>query len=230
MAGRQQLDGEFLIDGVLNVPDGLTSLAASCKSVLYLCPDCDGDTGASEGGFAAIAAAFPPGCAVHVILKPSDACFQADSYPSTITVLDAVKTFAALERALDALPRPTAITCKSNRRAGMVWAAYTGVKEGKTADQVRELAAAKGLTYTGAAGFAAWSDCVVTALRRPTAPLLFRQMYEAESSTYTYLLADATTKVRRITSMSSCVKFVSSICPSPVGGHPHRPRAGDGRT
>jgi len=34
-----------------------------------------------------------------------------------------------MEVALDKLPRPTVIVCKSNRRAGAVLAAYKGVKE-----------------------------------------------------------------------------------------------------
>ena len=196
-AARQWLNDEFGIDGALGA-DGVASLAAEYKGVLYLCPDCDGDTGVADGGnFAALAAAFPAGCAVHVVVSPSDPCFQADTYrePSSLAMLEAVKKFAAIERALDALPRPTAIMCKSNRRAGMVWAAYTGVKGGKTAAEVRDVATAKSLPYLGTPGFAAWVDAVVTALRRPPAPLLFRQMFEAESSTYTYLLADAATKV-----------------------------------
>ena len=34
--------------------------------------------------------------------------------------------FELLKQALDVLPRPTLIMCKSNRRAGLVWATYTG--------------------------------------------------------------------------------------------------------
>ena len=56
------------------------------------------------------------------------------------------------------------------------------------------MATEKGLSYVGSAGFVAWSSAVVTQLRKPMVPLLFRQMYEAESSTYTYLLADEQTK------------------------------------
>ena len=42
------------------------------------------------------------------------------------TSYTAMTKFDALKSALDVLPRPTLIMCKSNRRAGMVWATYTG--------------------------------------------------------------------------------------------------------
>ena len=69
-----------------------------------------------------------------------------------------------------------------------------GVKQGKSAEEVLAMATEKGFSYVGSAGYVAWSSAVVTQLRKPTIPLLFRQMYEAESSTYTYLLADEQTK------------------------------------
>ena len=71
---------------------------------------------------------------------------------------------------------------------------FAGVKQGKTAEEVLAMATEKGLTYVGSAGYVAWSSAVVTQLRKAKIPLLFRQMFEAESFTYTYLLADEETK------------------------------------
>jgi len=52
------------------------------------------------------------------------------------------------------------------------------------------------LKYLGSAGLVAWVNTVIDQLHVhvPRNPLLFRQLFEKESSTYTYLLADTVTK------------------------------------
>ena len=50
-----------------------------------------------------------------------------------------------------------------------------------------------GLKFLASEGLTAWVGTVVEALHGKN-PLLFRQLFEKESSTYTYLLADAVTK------------------------------------
>ena len=183
------LDENFAIDGS---PESLDGLASKYKSVLYLCPDCDGDS--AGGGFSAVTSAWSPTTAKHVSIVASDPCFQANCAETGLGLHGVIAKYSEVERTLDSLPRPTLIMCKSNRRAGMVWAAYTGVKSGMSADDVMALAAAKGLTFTGSAGFVAWCTAVVTTLHKKSKPIVFRQMSEAESNTYTYLLADPDTK------------------------------------
>jgi glyoxylase-like metal-dependent hydrolase (beta-lactamase superfamily II) len=54
-------------------------------------------------------------------------------------------------------------------------------------------ATARGFKFLSNEGFAAWSRVVIETKGKKS-PLLFRQLYEAESSTYTYLLADTDAK------------------------------------
>ena len=52
-----------------------------------------------------------------------------------------------------------------------------------------------GLTYLSKPVLAQWVQRVVSAVTPAApAPLLFRQLFELESSTYTYILADANTR------------------------------------
>ena len=182
------LDENFAIDGS---PESLGDLAAKYKSVLYLCPDCDGDSAA--GGFPAVVSAWSAATAKHVAVVASDPCFQVNCAETGLGLHDVIAKYAEIERALDSLPRPTFIMCKSNRRAGLMWAVYMGVKAGSTVEEVMALAASKNLTFTGSPGFVAWAAAVVSTLRKFN-PILFRQMAEAESNTYTYLLADQDSK------------------------------------
>ena len=50
-----------------------------------------------------------------------------------------------------------------------------------------------GLAYLGNERLAGWVNSVQATVGVGKAPLLFKQLYEAESSTYTYLLADSVT-------------------------------------
>lgn len=68
----------------------------------------------TTNGFPAILEAFPDSSA-HVSMGPG---FQPDS------TISAIQAFAAYESVLDNLPRPVAITCKSNRRASAIFCAY----------------------------------------------------------------------------------------------------------
>ena len=95
--------------------------------------------------------------------------------------------------ALDSLPRPALVMCKSSRRAGAVLSAYRAVRAGQTAATALEQAAEQGLSFTGVAGLADWVSTVVSGASSRS-PLLFRQMFEHESSTYTYILADSVTR------------------------------------
>ena len=188
MSNFIKLDENFAIDGSPETFQGL----AQYKSILYLCPDLQFDS-AVPGGFPAITKALPASVAVHLSVAASDACFQVNCAVTGLGLHGAIAKYAEVERALDALPRPTIILCKSNRRAGLMWATYMGVKSSMSFEEVMEMASTKGLSFTASPGFVAWCAAVVDTVRKPQ-PVLFRQMFEVESSAYTCLLADHTTK------------------------------------
>ena len=123
-----QIDSNVSLHGAVDTAT-LSSFATTFKGTLYLCPDEGGDCGI-EGGFSAISAAFPKDMAQHISINPNEDVFQPDFYQTkaSLAIHAAVSKYAALERSLDVLlaTGPTIITCKSNRRAGLVWATYTG--------------------------------------------------------------------------------------------------------
>jgi glyoxylase-like metal-dependent hydrolase (beta-lactamase superfamily II) len=51
-----------------------------------------------------------------------------------------------------------------------------------------------GLSFVGAPGLVAWLTNVLDSLKKKAEPIIFKQMFESESCTYTYLLADPTSK------------------------------------
>lgn len=54
-----------------------------------------------------------------------------------------------------------------------------------------------GLTYVGSPGLKAWVDnavSIVSGIRNRSQKIIFRQLFESETSTYTYLLADPVSK------------------------------------
>ena len=121
-----QIDSNVTLHGVVDAAS-LSSLTATFKRCLYLCPDEGGDSGI-DGGFAALATAFPT--AEHISINPNEDIFQPDFYQTnaSLAIHAAVTKYASMERSLDSLlpAGPTLIMCKSNRRAGLVWATYTG--------------------------------------------------------------------------------------------------------
>mmetsp|Transcript_11766 Transcript_11766/g.28692 ORF Transcript_11766/g.28692 Transcript_11766/m.28692 type:complete len:385 (+) Transcript_11766:76-1230(+) len=94
--------------------------------------------------------------------------------------------------ALDKMPKPGVVACASGRRARIVVAAWAAARNGGDAD-----AAVSHLEATGdcKADVAHWVRGAVAANTAAlTNPLVFRQLFEKESSTYTYLLGDAVTR------------------------------------
>ena len=134
MSTLLNIDSNVSLHGLVTA-ESLTTLTKTFKNVLYLCPD-DGDDCGIEGGFSAIASAFPKDMALQVSISSNENVFQPEFYQTnfSLAIHAAVTKFAAVERALDALlPNgPTLITCKSNRRAGLMWATYTGKRTNLT--------------------------------------------------------------------------------------------------
>jgi hypothetical protein len=55
----------------------------------------------------------------------------------------------------------------------------------------------KGLTYVGSPGLTAWVNnavAIVSGIRNRSQKIVFRQLFEKETSTYTYVLADPVSK------------------------------------
>eukprot|EP00596_Hydrurales_sp_CCMP1899_P006903 CAMPEP_0119047990 /NCGR_PEP_ID=MMETSP1177-20130426/56300_1 /TAXON_ID=2985 /ORGANISM="Ochromonas sp, Strain CCMP1899" /LENGTH=400 /DNA_ID=CAMNT_0007023293 /DNA_START=62 /DNA_END=1264 /DNA_ORIENTATION=+ len=186
------VETDLAIDGGLSA-EGLNHLSGHYKSVLYICCDdiCNKETPdfGVVGGYSVVAEHFPPPQSIHIPLNPADAAYQ-----SNCETVIAVRQYSQFESALDRLQRPTAIVCKSARRAGAIYAAYKGVKEDKASAEVLAEAENKGLSFVGAPGLVAWLTTVVDNLKKKVEPIIFKQMIESESSTYTYLLADPTSK------------------------------------
>eukprot|EP01032_Pedospumella_encystans_P012691 gene12690-14664_t len=183
----RKIDENYYLDGGIQ-EDQLAALAKDCNSALYLYV---GDSDAEE--------------ARQVLPKyfAASACLQLNSahpvyQPDTASRPDeAIAAFKEFKAALDSLSRPVAIICKTATRASAVYAAYElAVKRNLTKEQTAELSKARELKYLGSAGLVAWVNTVIDQLHVhvPRNPLVFRQLFEKESSTYTYLLADAITK------------------------------------
>ena len=63
--------------------------------------------------------------------------------PSSIVA--AFTEFQTHRGVLDRLPRPTLIACKTNRRAGAVYAVYNGIRNGLTKEQIEQDSASHGM-------------------------------------------------------------------------------------
>lgn len=180
-----RVNEEFAIIGACSASD-LESLRGDYKSVLYLCPDTASDSGL-EGGFATAQAVFG---AENAATSP--VVIDVDAFSGSVaSTVGAYREYQAQKAALDVLPRPTLIACKTNRRAGAVYALYNGIKNGWTKEQIDADSTTRGFGYLGNARLAGWVSSVHATAGAGKAPLLFRQLFEAESSTYTYLLADS---------------------------------------
>jgi len=143
----------------------MEGLAAAHKSLLVLAPDVEPKAGALTGP-----------------KLPIDSDFKKNT----------VAMAAPIIAALDAMATPGLVVCKSGRRARVVIAAWACVRQGGDAD-----AACAYLRSTNDldAEKEHWVRGVIAAHTvGATNPLVFRQLFECESNTYTYLLADGATR------------------------------------
>lgn len=101
----------------------------------------------------------------------------------------------AVFAALDQLPRPKLVACKSGRRARIAVAAWVAARNGGDADAAVEYLRGTGDVADDAPQREQWVRGAVAAHTVAlSAPLIFRQLFEKESSTFTYLLADSVTR------------------------------------
>lgn len=190
------MNESFGIAGYIPDSSGLKFLAEKYKSALYLASDTPEDSGCFGNGFESVKEAFGDENSRHVPLTLSMPAFhfQSETFP-----IHALAAFEQYQRALDSLPSPTVVVCKSARRASAVVATYIGVRAQRSESEVLADSKASGFSYVDAEPLREWSTIVlITHLRRRaysgSAAMIFRQFFEKESSTYTYLLADPQTK------------------------------------
>jgi hypothetical protein len=128
-----------------------------------------------------------------------------------------LKLFQATRSALDSFTGEVVVACKSGTRASAVLAAYLAVTQGLTNEQMLSWAVEKGsfcfavvcpsspavprrceptlsgVKFPASAAMAKYVARVADAFSRRNG-LVFRQLFEKESSTYTYLLVDSLTR------------------------------------
>lgn len=96
---------------------------------------------------------------------------------------------AAVVAALNELPQPVMVQCRSGRRAGAAAMLFLARRSGLGFEQLHALGSAMGLSCCEVDSIKGWlRDHLVEH------NLVFRQLFEPESCTYTYLLADAATR------------------------------------
>ena len=185
-----EIDSRFGVTGEIKSSEELVQLSKTYKSFLYLCPDTAADCGCVGGGFTTIAAVFAS--AAHVAIDTSSDAFGT----GPLARAHAAALYSRLAEALDGMERPTLIGCKSNRRASAVYCAYQGRATYSDLQATIQLNEKLGL-----ANWPASSEQLTRFVKhclesnvRPRNKLIFRQLFEKESSTYTYLLADSASK------------------------------------
>lgn len=159
------------------------------ESALYLCTDQGTDFGV-EGGWATIEKSFKFSrhCPFDVDQPHISDCGFPDRSP-----FGAIKFYKQMEEALEEMPKPTYVLCKSGSRATAFLAIYKAIKMGHNLETTLELSS--GLSFLPKAGLKNFVTTVVSNLSQQNSnPLMFRQLFEITSSTYTYLLADTTSK------------------------------------
>ena len=131
-----------------------------------------------------------------VIANSKHVPFACDCDEYSSNTMTAMQTYGRFESALENLPRPTLVTCTSGARASAVVMSYIGVHEYKTFETIKSESSILDLGFLKQNGQMKWVESVLTTKNNQSAsiPYIFRQLYEKESSTYTYLLADPETK------------------------------------
>jgi len=120
-------------------------------------------------------------------------CFQSDRADLRLVL----KSYRLYEQALLTLPRPTLVICKSSARASAVAVAFKAVSESMSLENILKLSEEKNLKYLGVPGLKMWVTTIiqnVSSAQRRVNNLIFRQLFDKESSTYSYLLADQISK------------------------------------
>jgi len=179
-----QLDSNFSICGAVANENELNYLTSNFKTCIYLNPDSDGDAGCYGEGFNLVKEKFSNAYKVPI---------EVSSPPFTpYNAVAGFSLFKQLESSIEAAERPVLLLCKSNRRAGSVYALYKGIKEKKTEEQLMDDSKNLTLTFPTTAPLLNW--VLKTHKVGSASPIIRRQFFESVSSTYTYLLVCSQTK------------------------------------
>ena len=124
--------------GLIEDPDAFAR-DANAASWLYLCGE---EFASMEGGmsYASVQAAVPE--SANVV-----------SDPPRVMDMDLARQHVA---ALDELPRPTLVTCRTGPRSSAVIYLYAGLRAGATAEEVLARAEAEGAPFAGSDELRAW--------------------------------------------------------------------------
>lgn len=179
--------------------DEKTDLSAF-KSFLYCCPDSVDDMG-FPGGFSGLCSLLgetPTACVPMSVPALPAAAFADASREENQRIIAALSLYGKCKEAIDALPRPLLISCKSNRRAGFVYAIYDFLENrgGKieAAAAYAEECRDRNIGFVGTPQLALLFNTIVANHSKIAGRLLLRQLFDKASSTYTYLLGDLGTK------------------------------------
>ena len=175
-----KLDNNISISGIIENEEGLDYVASNYKSLIYLNPDIDGDVG-YFAGFDLVKEKI--NTASKIVIDVNKAPFTP--YNS----VTAYSLYKELEEKIDNSEKPILIICKSNRRAGAVYAVYKSIKENKSLEQ---LINEQNVFTFQTTVLNTWVVNVHKIGSRK--PIIRRQFYESVSSTYSYLLVDSETK------------------------------------
>lgn len=201
-----QIDECTSICGLFSASN-VSALVAASKSILYLCPDCDNDcgyedeAGSTNTGYHSLVQQKIFQATENVKFDMNKLPFkQTDGSTSILHDIYSYELYKRTESAIDSMPTPLLITCKSNRRAGAVYSLYKCIKNNHSYDEMIEQATAAGFSFIGSDPLLKWMRSVISfhAYLKITAAvgssLMVRQLFEKETSTYTYILYCSKTK------------------------------------
>ncbi|TML73712.1 MAG: hypothetical protein E6G13_02430 [Actinobacteria bacterium] len=112
---------------------------ANAESWLFLCGE---DFAAIEGGMSYASVQASVGESINIV-----------SDPPTVLDMNLARKHVA---ALDQLPRPTLVTCRTGPRSSAVVYLYAGLRSGAGADEVLARAEGDGAPFTGSPELKAW--------------------------------------------------------------------------
>lgn len=187
------INENYAVDGVLCDED-LVELTEVYKSILYMCSDNGADVG-YPGGFEALNGKFQN--SYHFPIDVGSQTFNSSEV--THDKLDLIAaSYRKMESALESLPKPVLISCKTSRRASMFITAYLGIIEKKCVEDSFEYAQKNEFLFLLSPGLKMWTEYAIRSapsdlIKFSKTNLIFRQMKEKESDTYTYLLGDSKT-------------------------------------
>ncbi|CAM9154763.1 unnamed protein product [Ascophyllum nodosum] len=166
-------EGEIFITGKVEADEDFAAKTQDVASVVYLCKE-------------------EEDCLPDEVWESVAAEKQRLDFPLGPGLFDVRKTLKVLDD-MAKMASPVLFMCKSGNRAGAMASIFHGCRNGWSAEKTLSWAKPLGLQYLSNPAMVDWvSGCVQA--RAPKGGLIFRQLFEKESSTFTYILGDAESK------------------------------------